>query len=408
MQKYGGSSVGSIELIRRVARRVARAREQGDEVVVVLSAMGDTTDRLLDLARSVSERPSGRELDALLATGEQVSVALMCMALMALGCRAKSLTGGQVRILTDSHFNNARIRRVEPDAITRELESGGVPVVAGFQGIDSAGNQTTIGRGGSDTTAVAVAAAVAADECQILTDVDGIYTTDPRMIPEARRLERITFEEMLELTGQGARVLQLRAVAFAGRYNVPLRVLSSMGDGPGTLISHQQTDMEAPAVSGIAFQRDEAEITVSGVPDEPGIAHRILRAVSNAQIEVDMIVLNAARSGRVDFSFTVNRSDYRHVMELVRREAAELGEILGNDRVVKVSVVGSGMRSHAGIATTLLDTLARNGINVRMISTSEIKISVLLDEQHLESGVRSLHAAFDLGHDGQVQAMRHV
>ncbi len=410
MQKYGGSSVGSIELIRQVARRVIHTRAQGHEVIVVLSAMGDTTDRLLDVARSLSERPSGRELDVLLATGEQMSVALMCMALAQGGCRAKSFTGGQVRILTDGLFNNARIRHVDGGPIAGELGSGCVPVVAGFQGVDDAGNVTTIGRGGSDTTAVAIAAALHADECQILSDVDGVYTTDPRMVAEARRLDRITFEEMLELAGQGARVLQLRAVACAGRYNVPLRVLSSTADGPGTLISYEEPDMEAPVVSGIAFNRDEAEITVTQLPDKPGMAHRILAPVSNAQIEVDMIVLNAPRGGRVDFSFTVHRADYRRTMELVKREVAglDIGEVLGNDRVAKLSVVGMGMRSHAGIATTLFDTLARNGMNVRMISTSEIKISVLLDEQHLERGVRSLHAAFGLDKDASPQAVRHA
>ncbi|MGH8497152.1 MAG: aspartate kinase [Gammaproteobacteria bacterium] len=408
VQKYGGSSVGSVELIRRVAERVVRTREQGHDVVVVLSAMGDATDRLLDLARELGEHPSGRELDVLLATGEQVSVALMCMALAQCGCRAKSFTGGQVRILTDGAFNDARIRQVDSGPIAGELGSGCVPVVAGFQGVDDAGNVTTIGRGGSDTTAVALAAALKADECQILSDVDGVYTTDPRMVADARRLDRITFEEMLEMAGQGARILQLRAVAFAGRYNVPLRVLSSTVDGPGTLISYEEPDMEAPVVSGIAFNRDEAEITVTQVPDEPGTAHRILAPVSNARIEVDMIVLNAPREGRVDFSFTVNRADYRRAMELVKREARELdvGEVLGNDRVVKLSVVGVGMRSHAGIATTLFDTLARNGINVRMISTSEIKISVLLDEQYLERGVRSLHAAFGLDTDATARTIR--
>jgi aspartate kinase len=408
VQKFGGTSVGSIDLIRRVAARVARTRAQGHQVVVVLSAMGDSTDRLLDLAHAVDPGAAGRELDVLLATGEQVSVALMCLALAQCGCRARSFTGAQICLVTDSLHNNARIRRVDCTSIKSELGGDCVPVVAGFQGVDEDGNVTTIGRGGSDMTAVALAAALGADECQILSDVDGVYTTDPRMVAEARRLDRVTFEEMLELAGLGARVLQLRAVAFAGRYNVPLRVLSSSTDGPGTLISYEEPDMEAPVVSGIAFNRDEAEITVTQVPDRPGSAYRILAPVSNAHIEVDMIVLNAPRDGRVDLSFTVNRANYRQAMELVRRGVAdlEIGEILGNDRVVKISVVGVGMRSHAGIASRLFDTLARNDINVRMVSTSEIKISVLLDEQHLERGVKSLHAAFDLDKVAPVRAVR--
>lgn len=413
VQKYGGTSVGSLDLIGRVAERVRAAREAGTRIVVVVSAMGDSTDRLLDLAKGICAEPDTREMDVLLSTGEQVSIALLCMALRVRGCPARSYTGAQVRVITTSVHTRARIQAVETTRLGADLAQGIVPVVAGFQGVDADGNITTIGRGGSDTTAVALAVALKADECQILTDVDGVYTTDPRMVQQARRLERITFDEMLELAGQGSRVLHLRSVEFASKYNLPLRVASSFAPGPGTLICREQDEsppgapkhrqrgegrVEAPVVSGIAFNRDEAEITVSGVPDQPGTAHRLLQPVSAASIEVDMIVLNAPRQGRVDLSFTVHRDDYAAALRLVKQAAAGYAdaEVSGNDRVAKLSVVGVGMRSHAGVATTLFGALASESINVRMVSTSEIKISVLVDEQALERGVRCLHAAFRL------------
>ena len=398
VQKYGGTSVGSLELIRRVAERIDNARRDGTKLVVVVSAMGDSTDRLVDLARNLCAEPDAREMDVLLASGEQVSIALLCMALRARGCPARSYTGAQVRVLTSNVHGRARITDVETQRLKADLEAGLVPVVAGFQGVDAEGNITTIGRGGSDTTAVALAVALRADECQILTDVDGVYTTDPRMVPQARRLERVTFDEMLELAGQGSRVLHLRSVEFASKYNMPLRVASSFAPGPGTLICREEPRVEAPLVSGIAFNRDEAEITIAGVPDTPGTAHRLLRPVSDANIEVDMIVLNAAREGKVDLTFTVHRDDYVAACKLVTAAAAALGgaSVSGNNSVAKLSVVGVGMRSHAGVATRLFETLAREQINVRLVSTSEIKISVLVDEPALERGVRSLHAAFGL------------
>jgi len=403
VQKYGGTSVGSLDLIRRVAERVSAARAAGDSLVVVVSAMGDSTDRLVDLARGVCREPDAREMDVLLSTGEQVSTALLCMALREHGCPARSYTGAQVRILTTSAHSRARIEEVEKTRLLADVEKGVVPVVAGFQGVDRDGNITTIGRGGSDTTAVALAVALQADECQILTDVEGVYTTDPRMVPQARRLDRVTFDEMLELAGQGSRVLHLRCVEFASKYNVPLRVASSFSKGPGTLICREWRTteggrVEAPVVSGIAFNRDEAEITVTGVPHAPGSAHQLLKPVSDASIEIDMIVLNAPREGRVDLGFTVHRDDYAAALRLVSEAAARMpgAAVSGNDRVAKLSVVGVGMRSHAGVATTLFGTLAGESINVRMVSTSEIKISVLVDEQALERGVRSLHAAFGL------------
>jgi aspartate kinase len=360
--------------------------------------MGDTTDELLAKACAVSVRPNPRELDMLLSSGEQVSVALMAMALRELGFQARSWLGHQVRILTDSVHAKARIEEVETHRLEAELAAGVIPVVAGFQGIDSEGQVTTLGRGGSDTTAVALAAALGAVECQILTDVDGVYTTDPRMVPQARRLSRVTFEEMLELASLGSRVLQIRSVQFAGKYNVPVRVLHNSGEGEGTLISYEEPDVEAPVVSGIAFSRDEAQVTVTGVPDRPGNGYAILNHVSDAHIIVDMIVMNATRAGTVDFSFSVPRDEYEQTMEQTRAAAAEIGagEVLGSPNVAKISVVGVGMRSHAGVATTMFETLGREGINVRMVSTSEIKISVLVEEKYLELGVRSLHEAFGL------------
>jgi aspartate kinase len=398
IMKFGGSSVATIDHIRAAAGVIARRHRDGHQVVVVLSAMGDTTDELLARALAISPRPNPRELDMLLSSGEQVSIALMAMALRELGLKARSWLGHQVRICTDSVHAKARIQEVETARLEAELADGVIPVVAGFQGIDARGEVTTLGRGGSDTTGVALAAALGADECQILTDVDGVYTTDPRMVPQARRLARVTFEEMLELASLGSRVLQIRSVQFAGKYNVPVRVLHNSGEGEGTLISYEEPDMEAPVVSGIAFSRDEAQVTITGVPDRPGNGYAILNRVSEAHIVVDMIVMNAPRAGLVDFSFSVPRDEFEQAMELTRAAAVEIeaADVLGSPNVAKISVVGVGMRSHAGVATTMFQVLAREGINVRMVSTSEIKISVLIDEKYLELGVRSLHEAFGL------------
>ncbi len=398
IMKFGGSSVATVDHIRAAAAVIAKKRREGHQVAVVLSAMGDTTDELLARAHAISTRPNPRELDMLLSSGEQVSIALMAMALRELGYPARSWLGHQVPIRTDRVHAKARIEEVETGRLEAELAAGVIPVVAGFQGIDPDGEVTTLGRGGSDTTGVALAAALKADECQILTDVDGVYTTDPRMVPQARRLSRVTFEEMLELASLGSRVLQIRSVQFAGKYNVPVRVLHNSGEGEGTLISYEEPDMEAPVVSGIAFSRDEAQVTITGVPDKPGNGYAILNGVSEAHIVVDMIVMNAPRSGVVDFSFSVPRDEYEQAMELTRAAAAEIGagDVLGSPNVAKISAVGVGMRSHAGVATTMFEVLAREGINVRMVSTSEIKISVLIDEKYLELGVRSLHEAFGL------------
>ncbi|MGD9598995.1 MAG: aspartate kinase [Steroidobacteraceae bacterium] len=401
VQKYGGTSVGSLELIHKVAARVAGVRARGDRVVVAVSAMGDATDRLVDMARALCAAPEPRELDALLATGEQVSVALLSMALVARGVPARSFMGSQVRIRTTSAHGRARIEEVETAALAAALDAGIVPVVAGFQGVDASGAITTIGRGGSDTTAVALAVALAADECQILTDVDGVYTTDPRLVPGARRLERLSFDEMLELAGQGSRVLHLRAVEFAAKYGMALRVLASHGDGPGTLIDREDARVEAPVVSGVAFNRDEAQIVVSGVPNAPDTPYRLLAPVAEAGIEVDMIVLASNEDGSADFAFTVHRGDYVQAMELTRRGAAycPAARVEGTDRVAKMSIVGVGMRSHAGVAARLFGTLARAGIAVQLVATSEIRISVLLAEGELERAVRATHDAFALsGH----------
>ena len=400
VQKFGGTSVGSIERIANVARKVVDARERGDDVVVVPSAMSGETDRLLGLARSVQERPEPRELDVLLSTGEQVTIALLAMTLQARGCPARSYTGPQVHIRTDSAHNKARIVHIDGQRIRADLEAGRVVVVAGFQGADENGNITTLGRGGSDTTAVALAAALDAAECRIYTDVDGVYTTDPRVVPEARRLEALTFEEMLELASLGAKVLQIRAVEFASKYGVPLRVLSSFEDGSGTLIGPDLEDnsMEQPLISGIAFNRDEAKVTVMGVHDRPGVAFSILGPVAAENIEVDMIVQNAGADGTTDFTFTVHRNDFARTLQIVRELSSQWGssEVTGDDRIVKISLVGVGMRSHAGIASRMFQALAAESINIQMISTSEIKISVVVDEKYLELGVRTLHAAFGL------------
>ena len=402
VQKYGGTSVGSAERIKNVARRVKRFREQGHQVVVVVSAMSGETNRLIALAKEIQGQPDPRELDVVISTGEQVTIGLMSMALMAEGLKAKSYTGGQVKILTDSAFTKARIVSIDEQDIRADLANGHVVVVAGFQGMDKDGNITTLGRGGSDTTGVAIAAALRADECQIYTDVDGVYTTDPRVVPEARRLKTITFEEMLELASLGSKVLQIRSVEFAGKYKVKLRVLSSFLDDPGegTLITFEEDEkMEQAIISGIAFNRDEAKITVRGVPDKPGIAYQILGPVSDANIDVDMIIQNVGLDSTTDFSFTVHRNEFAKAMDILKKQVQpHIGarDVAGDDKTAKVSVVGVGMRSHVGIASKMFRTLAEEGINIQMISTSEIKISVVIDEKYLELAVRVLHKAFNL------------
>ena len=398
VHKYGGTSVGSVDRIQHVAEHIISARQRGEDVVVVVSAMSGETNRLVALAREAQATPDPRELDVLLSTGEQVTIALLAMALQQRGCPASSYTGGQVSIITDTAHTKARILNIDTQRVRTDLNAGKVVVVAGFQGVTESGDITTLGRGGSDTTAVALAAALKADECLIYTDVDGVYTTDPRVEPKARRLERITFEEMLEMASLGSKVLQIRSVEFAGKYNVPLRVLSSFKDGAGTLISYEEDTMEKPLISGIAFNRDEAKLTMLGVPDRPGIASRILGPIASANIEVDMIVQNVSEDGTTNFTFTVNRGDYPKALDILRTSSDAMGarEVHGDDSIVKVSIVGVGMRSHAGIAAKMFDSLAHEGINIQMISTSEIKISVVLSEKYLELAVRSLHEAFDL------------
>lgn len=398
VQKYGGTSVGSPDRILAIADKVAARRAAGDELVVVVSAMSGETNRLMELAESVNVNMPPRELDVLLATGEQATIALLSMALEKLGCPARSYTGQQVHIRTDNVHGKARIMDIDGGRVRRDLDQGRVVVIAGFQGVDEEGNITTLGRGGSDTTAVAMAAALKADECQIYTDVDGVYTTDPRIVPEARRLDHITDEEMMEMASLGAKVLQIRAVEFAGKYNVPLRVLSSFEDGPGTLITYEEPDMEQALISGIAFNRDEAKLTIRGVPDHPGVAYQILGSVADANISVDMIVQNVAGDDTTDFTFTVHRGEYQKALKLLEKVAKSLKarEVTGDDKIVKVSIVGVGMRSHAGIAHTMFKVLADEGINIQMISTSEIKVSVVVDEKYLELAVRALHSAFGL------------
>jgi len=402
VQKYGGTSVGSPERIKNVARRVAKFKAQGHQVVVVVSAMSGETNRLVALAHEIQKHPDPRELDVVISTGEQVTIGLLAMALKDIGLKAKSYTGGQVRILTDSAFTKARIVSIDEQNIRTDLANDCVVIVAGFQGEDEHGNITTLGRGGSDTTGVAIAAALRADECQIYTDVDGVYTTDPRLVPEARRLKTITFEEMLEMASLGSKVLQIRSVEFAGKYKVKLRVLSSFMDDPGegTLITFEEDDkMEQAIISGIAFNRDEAKITVLGVPDKPGIAYQILGPVSDANIDVDMIIQNVGVDGTTDFSFTVHRNEFAKAMDILKGKVQpHIGarDVVGDNKAAKVSVVGVGMRSHVGIASKMFRTLAEEGINIQMISTSEIKISVVIDEKYLELAVRVLHKAFDL------------
>ncbi len=400
VQKYGGTSVANVERIRAVAERVAKFKMLGHQVVVVLSAMSGETNRLIALAKQIQSTPDPRELDVLVSTGEQVTIALLAMALKDLGLKARSYTGSQVRILTDNAFTKARILGIDEANMRRDLDSGHVVVVAGFQGVDENGNITTLGRGGSDTTGVALAAALKADECQIYTDVDGVYTTDPRIVPEARRLKTVTFEEMLEMASLGSKVLQIRSVEFAGKYKVKLRVLSSFQDeGDGTLITFEENNtMEQPIVSGIAFNRDEAKITVLGVPDRPGVAYQILGPVADANIDVDMIIQNVGANNTTDFTFTVHRNDFARAMTIVQNTAAAIGarEVSGDEKIAKVSIVGVGMRSHVGIARKMFETLSKENINIQMISTSEIKISVVVDDKYMELAVRALHQAFEL------------
>jgi aspartate kinase len=402
VQKYGGTSVGTVERIQAVAERVGKAVAEGHQLVVVVSAMSGETDRLLNLAKSIQNPPAPRELDAMLSTGEQVTIGLLAMALQARGIPAVSFTGGQIPITTDSAYNKARILDIDGARVRQELEAGKVAVVAGFQGVDAGGSITTLGRGGSDTTAVALAAALKADECQIYTDVDGVYTTDPRIVPEARRLDRITYEEMLEMASLGAKVLQIRSVEFASKYQVTLRVLSSFMDGPGTLITTEENIMEAALISGVTLNRDEAKLTILGVPDRPGIASHILGPVADANIEVDMIVQNSGADGSADFTFTVHRNDYERALAICEATSAELKarKVEGDRKIVKVSIVGVGMRSHAGIASRMFRALAKDGVNLQMISTSEIKISVVVDEKYGELAVRILHSEFGLAASG--------
>ncbi|WP_181261340.1 aspartate kinase [Pseudomonas aeruginosa] len=396
VQKFGGTSVGTVERIEQVAEKVKKFREAGDDVVVVVSAMSGETNRLIGLANQIMEQPVPRELDVMVSTGEQVTIALLSMALIKRGVPAVSYTGNQVRILTDSAHTKARILHIDDTHIRADLKAGRVVVVAGFQGVDGNGNITTLGRGGSDTTGVALAAALKADECQIYTDVDGVYTTDPRVVPQARRLDKITFEEMLEMASLGSKVLQIRAVEFAGKYNVPLRVLHSFQEGPGTLITidDEEESMEQPIISGIAFNRDEAKLTIRGVPDTPGVAFKILGPISAANVEVDMIVQNVAHDNTTDFTFTVHRNDYLNALEILKQTAANIGarEAIGDTNIAKVSIVGVGMRS----ASRMFEALAKESINIQMISTSEIKVSVVIEEKYLELAVRALHTAFEL------------
>ncbi|EGH21848.1 aspartate kinase [Pseudomonas amygdali pv. mori str. 301020] len=399
VQKFGGTSVGSVERIEQVADKVKKFREAGDDLVVVLSAMSGETNRLIELARQISDQLVPRELDVIVSTGEQVTIALLAMALMKRGVPAVSYTGNQVRILTDSAHNKARILQIDDQKIRSDLKAGRVVVVAGFQGVDEHGNITTLGRGGSDTTGVALAAALKADECQIYTDVDGVYTTDPRVVSQAQRLDKITFEEMLEMASLGSKVLQIRAVEFAGKYNVPLRVLHSFKEGPGTLITiDEEESMEQPIISGIAFNRDEAKLTIRGVPDTPGVAFKILGPISAANIEVDMIVQNVSHDNTTDFTFTIHRNDYQAALQVLESTAREISarEVSGDTKIAKVSIVGVGMRSHAGVASRMFEALAKESINIQMISTSEIKVSVVIEEKYLELAVRALHTAFEL------------
>ena len=401
VEKYGGTSVGSVERINAVADRVSASHQKGERLVVVVSAMAGETNRLLGLAEEIDSGAKAREMDVLVSTGEQVTIALLSMALNKRGIDARSYTGSQVQILTDNVHGKARILDIDAARVRDDLEHDRVVVIAGFQGVDAEGNITTLGRGGSDTTAVAMAAALQANECRIFTDVDGVYTTDPRIVPEARRLDRITVEEMLELASQGAKVLQTRSVEFAGKYRVPLRVLSSFEEGLGTLITHEVSDMEQPLIAGIAYNRDEAKVTIQGVPDQPGVASRIFGPISAAHLNIDMIIQNVAQDGTTDLTFTVNRSEYAEAMQLLNDIAKELNarDVVGDDTLAKIAIVGVGMRSHSGVAAKMFETLATEGINIELISTSEIKISVGVNDKYLELAVRALHKAFELEGD---------
>jgi aspartate kinase len=412
VHKYGGTSVGSVDRIKNVAQRLAKWSRAGHQLVIVVSAMSGETNRLIGLAKAIQSSPDPRELDVIASTGEQVTIGLLAMALKELGLQAKSYTGPQVHVLTDSAFTKARILEIDEKKIRADLAQGSVVVVAGFQGADEFGNITTLGRGGSDTSAVALAAALKADECLIYTDVDGVYTTDPRIVPEARRLDQITFEEMLEMASLGSKVLQIRSVEFAGKYRVKMRVLSSLTDPDvpleeeahsGTLITFEEdTDMEKAVISGIAFSRDEAKITLTRVPDRPGIAYQILGPIADANIDVDMIVQNISVEGMTDFSFTVHRNEYAKAMDVLKNQVQKhvgAKEVIGDPKICKVSVVGIGMRSHVGIASLTFRTLAEEGINIQMITTSEIKISVVVDDKYMELAVRALHKAFGLEYE---------
>ena len=399
VQKFGGTSVGDPARINAVAERIIKTRQQGHDVVVVVSAMAGETDRLIRLSKEVCTKPYDRELDVLLATGEQVTIALLSMALHEQGMDARSYTGHQAKIMTDDAHGRARISNIDSARVRADLAKGRVVVIAGFQGVSEEGDITTLGRGGSDTTAVAMAAALEADECQIYTDVDGVYTADPRIVPRAHRLDRVTAEEMLELASLGAKVLQIRSVEFARKYHVPLRVLSSFQDGPGTLIAYEEeVSMEQPLISGVTYNRNEAKLTILGVPDKPGIAHTIIGEIAEQDVNVDMIVQNISADGTTDFTFTVDRNDYVKALERLKSLAHELSarDVVSDDKIVKISIVGVGMRSHAGVASKMFKALAEEGINIQMISTSEIKISVVVDEKYLELGARALHTAFGL------------
>jgi len=408
VQKFGGSSLADVARIRHAAERVIAERERGNDVVVVVSAMGGQTDHLVEMAADLHDRPPAREMDQLLATGEQVTISLMAMALLQRQQNARSFTGGQVAVHTDDVHTKARIQEIDSDNLRALLDAGGIPVVAGFQGVSPAGDVTTLGRGGSDTTAVALAAALEADECHIYTDVDGVYTTDPRIVPEARRLVKITFEEMIELASLGAKVLQIRAVEFAGKYSVPVRVRSTFDEGEGTLITVEEDDMEKALVSGIAHNEDEAKVTIIGVPDRPGIAHAVVGAVARENVNVDMIIQNQGEHGKTDFTFTVPRSDYQLVMDILEPICKEIEAeaLTGSDRIAKISVVGVGMRNHAGVADRMFEALSREGVNIQMIATSEIKVSVVVDQKYTELAVRALHEAFEL--DKPVDERNHI
>jgi aspartate kinase len=405
VEKFGGTSVGSIERINAVCDHIIETRKQGHQLVVVVSAMSGETNRLLSLAHDISRQPNSRELDVLLSTGEQVTIALICIALQARNISARSFTGAQVGIHTDSAFNKARIENINTELVIEELDNGTIVVIAGFQGIDENGNITTLGRGGSDTTAVAMAAALKADECRIYTDVDGVYTADPRIVADARRLNKLSYEEMLEMASLGSKILQIRSVEFANKYKVPLRVLSSFTPGPGTLITDEDDEMEQVLISGIAHNRDEAKLTIVGVPDQPGVAYSILGPIADANIEVDMIVQNVGDDGTTDFTFTVHRNEFDKALNILDQTAKSIGarKVHGDNKIAKLSIVGVGMRSHAGIASQMFKALAVEGINIQMISTSEIKVSVVVDEKYLELGVRILHSAFGLEKDGKVK-----